>query len=229
METTYKQKAKEVRKSVLQMSFDAGACHIGSALSCVDFCVVIDSFARTFEDKIVFSKASGAATVYALNEGNAKYLKENPLCWPGGSLGHGLPVAVGMALPKRKKVYCIMSDAELNEGTTWESLLFASQHNLANLVIVIDYNRLQSCGNVGDILELEPLKDKFKAFGCDVRVIDGHNHKAIEKCLWKRSDKPKVIIAKTTKGKGVDFMEGDYTWHYRNLTPALLASALDQI
>lgn len=221
--------SKELRRQILINSEKAHACHIGSSLSCVELVLGIVKQGGIN----IFSKASGAATIYALLGLDAEHLRQNPLCWPGGSLGHGLPIAAGLALAyRRQQIFCLMSDAELDEGTTWESLLFASHNKLENLIIVVDYNKLQSCGSNDNVLTLEPLADKFKAFGCEVRIVDGHNEKMIDKCLsYPRMfrDKPVVVIANTIKGKGVDFMENNYEWHYKNLDKKLLKQALSQL
>ena len=137
-----------------------------------------------------------------------------------GSLGHGLPVSAGIALSKKiinknGKVFVLLSDGELNEGSNWESLLFISHHNLNNLVIIIDYNKIQSLDFVNKTLKLQPLKKKFTSFGCKVLEIDGHNHKEIFKSLKNSSNRPLVIIANTIKGKGISFMENKVLWHYK--------------
>lgn len=221
--------ASNLRKKILEMSYKAKACHIGSSLSCVEIILALSEL----RGELIFSKASGVATVYALLGKDWKHLKENPLCWPGGSLGHGLPIATGMAIGDRKRnIYCVMSDAELDEGTTWESLLFASHNKLKNLFVIVDYNKLQSCGSCENVLTLEPLTDKFKAFGFEVRNVNGHDLKGLNTALTYPPlyrDKPVVIIAHTVKGKGVDFMENNYEWHYKNLTPKLLKQALAQL
>ena len=130
-----------------------------------------------------------------------------------GSLGHGLSVATGVALAGKRnganwKVYAILSDGELNEGSNWEPILFAPHHQLNNLVVIVDYNKIQSFGNVADVLNLHPLNQKFEAFGWNVIEIDGHNHAEISAALNKpnlHSHKPTVIIANTIKGNGVEF------------------------
>ena len=137
-----------------------------------------------------------------------------------GSLGHGLPVSTGIALSKKilnknGKVFVLLSDGELNEGSNWESLLFISHHNLNNLVIIIDYNKIQSLDFVNKTLKLQPLKKKFTSFGCKVLEIDGHNHKDIFNSLKNSSNRPLVIIANTIKGKGISFMENKVLWHYK--------------
>jgi len=139
-----------------------------------------------------------------------------------GSLGHGLPIGAGLALSSKlkktnKKVFVIISDGELNEGTTWEALMFAAHHKLNNLITIVDYNKLQSLTSVKQTLNVEPLTKKFKSFGCKVKIIDGHNFKQIKKSLLaKNLDKPVVIIANTKKGKGVSFMENKISWHYKS-------------
>jgi len=141
----------------------------------------------------------------------------------GGSMGFGLPFGVGFALAKKLKkekgkAFILMSDGEMDIGSTWESALIAAHHKLDNLVVIVDFNGLQAMGKVKEILNVEPLKDKWTAFGWEVREIDGHNFEEIEKALVilpASEGKPMVIIAKTIKGKGVSFMEGENLWHYK--------------
>ena len=139
-----------------------------------------------------------------------------------GSLGHGLPVATGMALAARinqhhHKVYVLMSDGECDEGSNWEAALFAPHHKLDNLVVIIDRNKLQSIHSTENTLNLEPFVDKWQAFGWNVVNIDGHNHqKLLDACGSMVSGKPLCIIANTIKGKGVSFMENNNLWHYRS-------------
>jgi transketolase len=148
--------------------------------------------------------------------------KVNGVEFSTGSLGHGLPVAIGKAIKfktnkEKNKVYVLMSDGEINEGTTWEGLLFASHHKLDNLNIIIDYNKIQSMDFINKVINIEPLKSKFLSFGCNVKVINGHNITAIKDALTKsKKNKPNVIIANTIKGKGVSFMENNNLWHYKN-------------
>jgi len=236
---------KTIRKSILINSMKAGACHIGSALSCVEILLAIDEVMKK-DDVFLFSKASGVSAYYSLlaekgvfpRSKVAEYLKKYPLASkevPGvihsvGSIGHGLNVSVGMAFADRsRKVYCLMSDGELNEGSTWEALLFAGHHKLNNLIVVVDYNSLQACGATKDILILEPIVNKFKAFGLWSRKVNGHSMESLKSALTKESKSAKIIVAITTKGKGCDFMENDYKSHYLNLDNKLLQRALKQI
>jgi len=142
-----------------------------------------------------------------------------------GSLGHALGVACGVALAEKIKgigyfTYVILSDGELNEGSNWESIMFAAQNNLDKLVIVIDYNKIQSFGNTKDIIDLDPLKKKFLAFNWEVDEVSGHNTVELKKIFLSakksKSKKPKCIIANTIKGKGVKFMENELAWHYKS-------------
>ena len=140
-----------------------------------------------------------------------------------GSLGHGLPFGCGKALAAKRtqqawRVFVMLSDGELDEGSNWEAILFAPHHRLDNLVAIVDYNQIQSLGSVAEVLELAPLADKFRAFRWSVREIDGHDHDAIRGALtalpWEPG-KPSCLIARTVKGKGVAFMENQLLWHYK--------------
>lgn len=212
------QKEKQIKKDILNASFDAKACHISSALSCVG--IMVDLFYNRLKDDdiFLFSKASGVATYYAIladkgiikKEDLATTLKHFPLASkevPGvihsvGSLGHGLPVAVGIAYAQLdKQVYVLISDAECQEGTFWESMLFKANHYLDNLHIIVDNNHFQACGKTEKILSIP----------------------------WNFVRSIGVEVVETKKGDGVSFMEGDYSWHYRNLTELELLEALKQI
>jgi transketolase len=140
-----------------------------------------------------------------------------------GSLGHAFSVGCGLALSfKRKKnnrkVFVMLSDGELDEGSNWEAILFAPHHGLNNLIAIVDYNKIQSFGTTTEVLNLEPLAKKFDAFGWNAIEIDGHNHEEIKAAFSKAlsSEKPPVIIAHTVKGKGVNFMENELLWHYKS-------------
>ncbi len=154
-----------------------------------------------------------------------------------GSLGHGLPFGTGKALAAKRmqadwKTFVLMSDGELGEGSNWEAMLFAAHHQLDNLVAIIDYNKLQSLTTVDKTLRLEPLADKFTAFGWQVQEVDGHDHAALAAALgstpWS-AGKPSMLIAHTTKGKGVSYMEDKVEWHYRTPNAEQLAQALAEL
>ena len=140
-----------------------------------------------------------------------------------GSLGHGVCVATGLALAakldnKSHRVFAIVGDGECNEGTVWETVMFAKQQKLNNFTVIVDANKMQAMGNTKDVIDISPLGDKFKTFGWNVIEIDGHNHKEIKDALLKKFDNenPTVVIANTVKGKGVSFMENNLLWHYRD-------------
>lgn len=150
-----------------------------------------------------------------------------------GSLGHALSVACGVALAGLRKqtdwnVYCILSDGELNEGSNWEALLFAPHHHLNNLTVVVDYNKIQSFGTVKEVLDMEPLTDKFRAFGWNVIEVNGHDHAGLLQAFNTKAEQPKVIVAHTVKGNGISFMEGQLAWHYKSpSTEQMLAAYIE--
>ena len=152
-----------------------------------------------------------------------------------GSLGQGMSVACGVALGKKMDkdtnlVYTLHGDGELQEGQNWEAIMFAAHHKLNNLTAIIDYNKLQSLNTVENTLNLEPLASKFEAFGWDVCEVDGHNHEELAIELKKIHDfKPRIIIAHTTKGKGVSYMENKVEWHYKTPNKEELEIALIEL
>lgn len=250
--------AKQARISALKMVNQANASHIASSLSVIDILSVLYSkFLGTGDNKVnsnavIVSKGHAAAGVYAIlahsGKMNIKLLESygidgstlgGHLTHTGnegielstGSLGHGLPYGIGMAIGFRlkqsdQKTYVVMSDGECDEGTTWESALLANHFMLKNLVVIIDRNRLQSLGSTENTIALEPLKGKWESFNWKVKVVNGHSHSQLTEALLT-IEGPTCIIAETTKGKGVSFMEDAVVWHYRppsddELTRALL-------
>jgi transketolase len=205
-------------------------------------------------DRLVFSKGHAAAVLYAVLAERGFF----PRAWlhdycedgselaghvrhhvPGvevstGSLGHGLSIGCGMALAARadqraSRVFVILSDGECDEGSVWEAALFAPCHRLANLCVVVDYNKIQSLGSVEEVLDLEPLAAKWRAFGWAVEELDGHDHGALAAAFARlplAPERPSAIIAHTVKGKGVPFMEHQLAWHYRSVDERLLAEAI---
>ncbi len=148
-----------------------------------------------------------------------------------GSLGHGLSLAAGLALGKRLmnepgRVYCLMSDGEWNEGSCWEALIFARHHRLDNLAILVDLNGLQGFGTTRDVAELDPLAEKFRAFGVPTEEIDGHDREAILGALQRERGSLAAFVARTRKGSGVSFMEDRMEWHYLTMTEAQYQQAL---
>src|SRR4051794_23592502 len=154
-----------------------------------------------------------------------------------GSLGHALPVGCGMALAGKRdgkdyRVFVILSDGECDEGSNWEAALFAPHHHLENLVVIVDYNKIQSLGRVKEVIDLDPLPEKWAAFGWGVQEIDGHDLDALNKAFSSIpfvKGKPSCIIANTVKGKGVSFMEDKLVWHYTAPKGEELTKALSEI
>ena len=248
-------KIRNIRKNILNLTFKAKSSHIGSCLSIVEILVALYFKILNKNDRFILSKGHAALALYSIlfekkiitkktlsSFGSNKTVLMNHVSnkvkgveFSTGSLGHGLPVSVGKALKfktnkEKNKVFVLMSDGEINEGTTWESLLFANHHKLDNLNIIIDYNKIQSMDFVSKVIKLEPLKQKLQSFGCKVYEVNGHSVKQLSKFLKIKSfNKPKVIIANTVKGKGVSFMENNNLWHYKSPDKDQLKRALNEI
>jgi transketolase len=249
--------AKSTAISALEMTSSAKTSHIGSCLSVVDIlsaCLIIKSRIEP-KSKVLLSKGHAAAALYAClhhlgelgsealenfcSDGSSLYGHVNHFAadWiplSTGSLGHGLPFSVGIASGKQMKkeegnVYVIISDGECNEGTTWESALIANKLRLDNLKVIIDRNQIQSLGRTEEVLPLEPLKDKWEAFGWTAHVIDGHDTEQILLRILEPAAGPVCVIADTVKGHGVQFMEGKLAWHYKSLSENELVEAKKQI
>jgi transketolase len=259
--------SKRIRSYSLTSTSRAGSSHIGSCLSVSDILAVLYSNAelvRGVRDqienriRIILSKGHAAAALYgALIASN---ILENPpefladdselighvshrvkgVEFSTGSLGHGLPIASGVALAYKKlnyatNIYCIISDGECNEGTTWESALIAAQLKLKNLVVIIDFNKIQSYGSNKEILDIEPLGAKWESFGWNVKRVAGHDLNQLIEAIFPNQnecqniDSPTVIICDTIKGKGVSFMEGELKWHYSSANQNELQEALSQV
>ena len=250
----YQALAKEARKKVLEMIHSAGTSHIGSNFSVIDIATVLYENVDLKKDRVVWSAGWKAATIYYFLEkkGVLPTGSCDTFCKPGsqliglaedevpgvhasgGAMGHGLPVAVGMAyeLKRQEKegtVFCVMSDGEMDEGTTWEAAALAAHHKLDNLVVLIDKNNWQAMGRPGDILNMEPLGDKWESFGWEWNEHDGHDFEIIEAVLRKKHSQPYVFIAETTKGKGVSFMEDAIIWHYSHVDDETYKKAMAEL
>lgn len=249
MATDYKQKAKEARLKVLEMIHKAGTSHIASNFSVIDIATVLYENLKK-GDEVVWSKGWVAATIYYFLaqqgkipkedleifgkevNGEIKYLGLVETTTPGifanaGSMGHGLPIACGMALGKKLagetgKIYCIMSDGEMNEGTTWESAMFAAHHKLDNLVVIVDKNKWQAMGKCEEVLNVNIVK-AFEGFGWNVMKVDGHNHEGVHNCVFscELSSDPVVIVGDTIKGFGgyttCNIFEKGLLYHYKHV------------
>ena len=207
-------------------------------------------------DILLLSKAHSSPALYAILSKKGFFPKENLDTYyqdggklpghldkeavPGiefsfGSLGHGLSVGVGMALANKRmnnpgRVFVILGDGECNEGSIWEAAMFAPHHNLSNLTVVIDYNKIQSFGSTNEVINQEPIFDKWKSFGWKVLEINGHDHDAlIDAFNSSHENLPKLIIANTVKGKGVSFMENSLDWHYKSPNDEQLELALKEL
>lgn len=168
--------------------------------------------------------------------GGSGFIEDKFIPIAGGSMGLGFPGAVGLALAKKIKgeegiVYCLMSDGEMQIGTTWEAALIASHHKLDNLVIIVDNNELCGMGETSTILDIGRLTDKWKEFHFDVDEIDGHNFDEIKKIMASdiTNGAPTVLIANTVKGKGVSFMERNNLWHYAQIKDDDYNNALNEL
>ncbi len=235
---------RRTARTILEMYKKANAGHIGSSLSCLE--ILLHVFSRAApEDHLVLSKGHAAAGLYAtLAEAgrldpkllqtfykDGTLLAAHPPCsrkiksipFGTGSLGHGLSLATGLALSQRFSgknfhVYAVLSDGDCNEGSTWEAALFAAQHRLARLTVIVDRNGLQGFGSTEDVMRLEPFADKWRSFGFDVSVAEnGNDFTSLAKAydaLPSEGEKPRCIVAQTTKGHGVSFMANQMEWHY---------------
>lgn len=259
--------ARQLRRDVVTLSHCAGTPHLGSALSCIDLLVALywrtlridptraDAPER---DRFILSKGHAATALYATlaargffprawldtfaQSGSPLSEQPGPHCAPGvelatGSLGHGLPVGLGLALGERiarrdSRVFVLLGDGECNEGSVWEAAMFASAQRLGRLVALIDYNKWQATGRSDEVMALPSFAAKWQAFGWRTLEIDGHDLPAICAALTQdlpADGQPTAIVAHTTKGKGVSFMEDDNNWHYRIPSDAELAAACEQL
>ena len=259
--------ARRIRLHALRMTSSGGSSHIGAIFSMADIVAVLYGYALHVDparpdwpdrDRFILSKGHAGAGVYAALAERGFF----PVEWlsrhyqngsdlsghvshkgiPGvelstGSLGHGLPVATGMALAAKldgraHRVVALLSDGECDEGSNWEAILFAAHHQLDNLVVIVDYNKIQSLGPVSETLALEPFADKWRAFGWSVVEVDGHDHPAL-RAAWDglpaTPGRPTCILAHTVKGKGVSFMEHAVLWHYRTARGHELDAALAEL
>jgi transketolase len=250
---TLEKVAARLRGQVIEMSHLAKSAHLGSSLSCCDVIAAaywrvlrIDPAdpKASNRDRFILSKGHAATALYAAlafrgffdpalletYTHDGSLLAEHPPAnlLPGveaatGSLGHGLPLGVGMAVAARLsgadfRVFALLSDGENNEGSVWEAAMFASAQKLTNLCVIVDYNKWQATARSDETLQLSPLREKWQSFGWDAHEIDGHDVNALARQMESvpnGSGRPVALIAHTIKGKGVSFMEDDNNWHYR--------------
>lgn len=246
--------ALAIRRRFLRMHFEARAGHLGSGLSSIDLLAYLYRTWMRPQDRFILSKGHGASSLYATlhhfgvisDAVLATYYKDGTLlaAHPAprgleavpaatGSLGHGLPIAVGMAhtfkrlLGTDARVACLLSDGDCNEGSTWEAAMFAAHHGLDNLLVIVDANGIQGFGRTRDVLDLEPLPQKWQAFGFASAETDGHDFRALHAAMKEPTvGRPRCLIARTTKGKGVRLMEDKVEWHYWPMNEAQYAEAM---
>lgn len=261
------EKAKEVRKKIINTNVQAGQGHTGTDLSEADILSTLfmrvmnmqkDKMDDPDRDRFILSKGHGVCGLYcALVEAGFMsedvldtYMKfDSPM--PGhpvrqkcpyvelntGGLGHGLCVGVGLALSAKKtnrsfRVFVVTGDGELQEGSNWEAAMSAAQFKLDNFIHIIDRNTLQLADRTKNIMQLEPLADKYKAFGFDVHETNGNSPADLVETiegLDMQNSKPKVIIARTTKGKGVSFIEDNPAWHHKIPAGPEISSAIEEL
>ncbi|MBW1973189.1 MAG: transketolase [Deltaproteobacteria bacterium] len=222
--------AQQVRLDTFKLAMEHKEKHIAPSLSSVEILVVLYEEIMKSEDKFILSKGHGCLSWYVVlrRKGFNPKIRAHPDIDPKngifcttGSLGHGLPICVGMAFARKLKkqngrIFVLIGDGECQEGTTWESLNIAKRYCLDNLTIIVDYNKQQAIAKTCDVVGEDNLKEKFKAFGCHTLEVDGHNIiQLLESLDEKRiiKTKPTTIIAHTIKGKGISFMEGQPEWH----------------
>jgi transketolase len=226
--------AKKLRQDTFNAFIEHGEAHLGGSFSMIEMLIALYEVVLKQDDKFILSKAHASFPLSLLlkEKGYEPQLTthleidpENGIHCTTGSLGHGLPIATGMALARKHlerqgKIYVMISDGECQEGTTWESLLIAAKHCLDNLVVLIDYNKIQALTTLEEALPLDNLPAKFKAFNWDcAEVNDGHSFEELLP-VFKESNaegKPRVIIVHTTKGKGIKAFENDPAWHARKI------------
>jgi transketolase len=256
-----------IRRAVLQMARAGDSVHVACAFSIVELLAVLYRSHLRFDpsnavspsrDWFVLSKGHGVMAQYAClheigwltdrdlqnyfaDDTRLKGLADAHV--PGieattGSLGHGLSVAVGLALAARRlstgqRTFVLVGDGELDEGPVWEALLSAAQWRLEGLTVLVDANGLQAMGRTDEVMNLGDIAAKLAAFGCDAVTVDGHDEAAIDAALRvlakHRNGRPKCLVARTVKGRGVSFMENDNRWHYTRLDDDTFARALAEI
>jgi transketolase len=256
--------AQQIRQIILEQSHRAHVGHIGSALSIADIVAALYLGALRVEDpnapdrdRLVLSKGHAVLALYAAlhlkgwisQEQLNGYCSDNTLLgvhpehvlkgidFSTGSLGQGLPMAVGAALAARlqkssRRVFAVLSDAECNEGSVWEAVMFAAHHRLSNLTVIIDLNGQQALGYTQDVLSLSSLATRWEAFGWDTREVEGHDVGALVSTLAAldyENGAPHVIVARTTFGKGVSYMENQIKWHYWPMSQDEYGQAMNEV
>ena len=236
-------RAKKLRREVLQLALDTNGGHIGGSFSEIELLISLFYHTLTNNDTFILSKGHACYPYFLLLRekglnpkimGHPEIDPKNGIHCTTGSLGHGLPIASGMAYAKKIKqepgrIYVLMSDGECQEGTTWETSDFLAHRNINNLTAIIDFNKIQALDRIEDVSTLN-LREKFTSFGWHVQEIDGHNFNEIIHALKQTPhDKPYLILANTIKGKGVSYMEDNATWHGRKVNHERVKLAFEEL
>lgn len=242
--TKLNKRSKNLRLEIIKLSKANGGYHYGGSFSCVEILIsLFDNILDKNLGNFIMSKGHACWGYYVLlrERGHKPLLEGHPhrdinngVLWTTGSEGHGLPAAVGIAKAKKLKkekgfVYVLIGDGECQEGTTWESLLMANQHNLDNLKLIVDYNKIQGSGFIKDILDMSSIPKVAEVIGWKVSDIDGHNIDTLTECLKEKVNRPHLIFAHTVKGKGVSFMENQPKWHANWPSPEFEQRALEEL
>jgi len=251
----YKEIVKKAKLRLLRLHYEKKIGHIGGNLSALDAMLFLYHRVLKENDIFLLSKGHSAGALYItlwsagkLSDTDLEGFHEDGSILAGhpvggwmpeipfstGSLGHGLSLAAGIAMGKKMKneqgrVFCLLSDGEWEEGSTWEALIFIAHNRLDNLTFLIDANGLQGFGNTTDIASLEPLAKKIRPFGIDVLEISGHNSSEMDSAFKSASEAPKLIILRTVKGHGVSFMEGRMEWHYLPMSEEQYIQAVKEV
>ena len=236
-------RSKQVRRDAIALSKSNGGYHYGGSFSCAEILINLWDHIMDEKDRFVLSKGHGCWIYYVILrekgfnptlEGHPHYEPENGIYCTSGSMGHGLPVGIGMALARKIKnqsgsVFILMGDGECQEGTTWESILLGAKLGLGNLVAIVDSNGIQGSGFVDEILPVtNVLKETAKSAGWRVVNLDGHNDEILS-VNFVNQQVPTLIIANTVKGKGVSFMENSPKWHSNWLGGDLEQQAMEEL
>lgn len=246
----------QLRGKIVSLCYKKGG-HLGGSLSCIDVLYALHCKVMKAEDDFILSKGHAAPALYAIlnfigklpdsvyttygDEGTQ--MIQHPshhiegITYSSGALGNGLSVGIGMKLSKdlsgeTGRVFVLMGDGELNEGTVWEGLMYAAKSRPGGLVAIVDNNKLQASSDVDSIIPSSPLFSAIEKLGWEVAYVDGHNYDQIVETLsreHKPGEKPVMVVLDTIKGKGVSFMENDVSWHHRPLSDVEYNSAMKEL
>ncbi len=237
------------------MHYESGVGHIGGNLSSLDAMLLLFHEYISPQDRFILSKGHSAGALYTalwsvqrLTDDDLKqFHKDNTLLaghppaqgigdihFATGSLGHGLSLAAGTAFGFRLRggsghVFCLTSDGEWQEGSTWEALIFAAHHRLSNLTVLVDHNGLQGFGTTADVASMSPLWERLRGFDVQLHLANGHDLHELRALLDRPADRPRIIVMQTTKGHGVSFMENRMEWHYLPLDEAHYGQAVAEL